>query len=243
MMPTPRAKRSKLPPEIIAERKTLMNALHPIVQMLGGIIGPHIEVVLHDLTKPESSVVALANGHISNRTLGASILNGPKEDKGFAAAKEKLDVRGEPVHSVVDNYTTVTSNNRTLKSGTVIFRDALGEPFAALCLNADMSNFEMAHAWLSQCLQPLQKATAAREDKQEIDVLMQDIIADSVRRTGRPISMMNKQEKIAAVQTMQQRGLFIVKGGVERAARALGVTRFTIYNYLEALRQDEEQAR
>jgi predicted transcriptional regulator YheO len=36
---------------------------------------------------------------------------------------------------------------------------------------------------------------------------------------------------------MQQRGLFIVKGGVERAAAALGVSRYTIYNYLEALRQ------
>jgi hypothetical protein len=35
---------------------------------------------------------------------------------------------------------------------------------------------------------------------------------------------------------MMQRGLFIVKGGVERAASALGVSRFTIYNYQEALR-------
>jgi hypothetical protein len=36
---------------------------------------------------------------------------------------------------------------------------------------------------------------------------------------------------------MMQRGLFIVKGGVERAAAALGVSRFTIYNYLDVLRE------
>ncbi|MNG32588.1 hypothetical protein D3C84_1186390 [compost metagenome] len=47
---------------------------------------------------------------------------------------------------------------------------------------------------------------------------------------------MNKQAKVEAVRIMQERGLFIVKGGVEKAASALGVTRYTIYNYLEQLR-------
>lgn len=51
------------------------------------------------------------------------------------------------------------------------------------------------------------------------------------RQNGSQVSL------IQAVQAMMQRGLFIVKGGVERAATALGVTRFTIYNYLEALRE------
>jgi predicted transcriptional regulator YheO len=40
------------------------------------------------------------------------------------------------------------------------------------------------------------------------------------------------------VQTMFERGLFIVKGGVERAAAALGVTRFTVYNYLDSIRSE-----
>jgi predicted transcriptional regulator YheO len=230
-------KRSKLPPAIVAERAALMNALHPIVKMLGSIVGHHIEVVLHDLTQPESSVVALANGHVSDRVLGASILTGPKEDKGFAAAVEELGTRGEPVHSVIEGYSTVTSNNRPLQSATVIFRDAGGEPFAALCLNADMSNFEMAYAFLGQFLQPPTKAAPLQASPPEMDVLMQEIIQDAVRRTGKPINLMNKREKTQAVQTMQQRGLFIVKGGVERAAAALGVSRYTIYNYLEALRQ------
>jgi predicted transcriptional regulator YheO len=66
---------------------------------------------------------------------------------------------------------------------------------------------------------------------------MKEIIAESVQRFGKPVSAMGKEEKIHAVDAMMQRGLFIVKGGVERAASALGVTRFTIYNYFDALRQ------
>ena len=235
-------KRSKLSPEIVAERKALTNALHPIVRMLGGIIGPHIEIVLHDLTRPESSVVAIANGHVSGRTVGASILNGPKGDKGFAAATAELTVKGDPVHSVIEGYSTVTDDNRGLKSGTVVFRDSSGEPFIALCLNADLSNFEMAHAWLGQFLQPVQQLAQPEAEKPEMDVLMQEIISDAVRRNGKPVSMMNKREKTLAVQKMQQRGLFIVKGGVERAAAALGVSRYTVYNYLEAIRREDAGA-
>ena len=44
----------------------------------------------------------------------------------------------------------------------------------------------------------------------------------------------NAQYQIMRV--MQERGLFIVKGGVEKAASALGGTRYTVYNYLEQLR-------
>ncbi|MGE8311970.1 MAG: helix-turn-helix domain-containing protein, partial [Pseudomonas protegens] len=42
--------------------------------------------------------------------------------------------------------------------------------------------------------------------------------------------------KLDAVRQMQERGVFIVKGGIEKAAAALGVTRYTIYNYLEQIR-------
>lgn len=216
-----------------------MGALHSVVQMLGSIVGPHVEVVLHDLTTPEASVAALANGHISNRKVGASILEGPREDQGFTRLSEELDTRGVAVHTVVDGYATVTGDNRRLRSATVIFRDGAGEPFGALCLNADMSQFEMAHAWLGQLLQPLQPTNTTATGKPELDVLMREIISDAVRRTGKPLAMMSKVEKISAVRAMQQRGLFIVKGGVEHAAGALGVSRYTIYNYLEALRQED----
>jgi predicted transcriptional regulator YheO len=236
----PRA--ARLPPAIAAERRQLMNALHPVVQMLGTIVGHHIEVVLHDLTRPETSIVAIANGHVSNRRVGNSILSGPKDDQAFAAARQALSASGQALHSIVDDYPTLTRSGQRLKSSTVVFRDAAGEPFAALCLNADHSVIEAAHTWLGRLLQPNGAAPAPRDEAPEMDTLMKEIISDAVRRLGKPVSVMNKEEKIQAVQAMMQRGLFIVKGGVERAAMALGVTRYTIYNYLEALRERNGEA-
>lgn len=224
------------PPAIRQERRHVMNALQPVVDMLGAMVGHHIEVVLHDLTRPESSIVALANGHVSNRRVGNSILSGPKDDKGFAAAVDALSERGQGLHSVVAAYPTLTRSGQRLKSSTVVFRDSTGTPFAALCLNADLTMAEAAHAWLGRLLQPQGGEAPARDEEPDMDTMMKEIIADAVQRLGKPVGLMNKQEKMQAVQAMMQRGLFMFKGGVERAARALGVTRFTVYNYLEALR-------
>src|SRR5688572_22137566 len=95
-----------------AERRHVMNALHPIVRMLGTMVGNHIEVVLHDMAKPESSIVAIANGHVSGRRIGNPILSGPKGDRGFAAAKEQLSAGGEGVHSVIEAYATLSRSGR-----------------------------------------------------------------------------------------------------------------------------------
>lgn len=54
---------------------------------------------------------------------------------------------------------------------------------------------------------------------------------------------MKKLQKLEAVRQMQDRGIFIVKGGIEKAAAALGVTRYTIYNYLEQIRATENVGR
>jgi len=48
-----------------------------------------------------------------------------------------------------------------------------------------------------------------------------------------------KRHKIAVVNDLKDRGLFMLKESVEMAAQALQVTRFTIYNYLNELGNEE----
>jgi predicted transcriptional regulator YheO len=228
---------------LAAERAAVINALRPVVPMLAAMAGPHLEVVLHDVSKPENSVIAIANGHISGRSVGSSVLEGPQNDKGFAAAT-RIHSSDGAVHSLVQDYTTVTADGRELRSASAIFRDASGEPFATLCLNADLSGFQAAQGWLAQMLKPMLLTAAAPETAPEppaesqMDTLMQEIISQAVGPGGNAEAL-RREDKILAVGAMQRRGLFIVKGGVERAAAALQVSRFTIYNYMEQLRRRE----
>ena len=50
---------------------------------------------------------------------------------------------------------------------------------------------------------------------------------------------MQKKHKIAVVHLLKERGFFMLKESVGMAAQALQVTRFTVYNYLNELGNEE----
>ena len=52
------------------------------------------------------------------------------------------------------------------------------------------------------------------------------------RRHGMPLAALDRKAKQSVVRTLEARGAFSVRHGVETVASALGVSRFTVYNYL-----------
>ncbi|NGN63501.1 transcriptional regulator [Streptomyces sp. A7024] len=58
------------------------------------------------------------------------------------------------------------------------------------------------------------------------------ILADLERRHGQPLAELDRKTKQSVVRILEQRGAFSVRHGVETVASALGVSRFTVYNYL-----------
>ena len=58
------------------------------------------------------------------------------------------------------------------------------------------------------------------------------ILAAMERRRGRPLAELDRRAKQEVVRTLEARGAFAVRHGVETVASALGVSRFTVYNYL-----------
>nr|WP_202451963.1 helix-turn-helix domain-containing protein [Streptomyces sp. SID4948] len=57
------------------------------------------------------------------------------------------------------------------------------------------------------------------------------LLADLRRRHG-PLSELGRKEKQTIVRALEERGAFSLRHGVETVATALGVSRFTVYNYL-----------
>ncbi|MFJ4153924.1 transcriptional regulator [Pseudomonas sp. NPDC089752] len=214
------------------ERQLTFSILKTAIAALSSVIGRNTELLLHNLETPEHSVVAIANGHISGRQLGSPILGGPEQDKGFALVMDAASSNTTgPV--ITDTYDTVIGG-RELRSVTAVFRDSSGTPFASFCINADLTDLNLAQRFLEN-LQPAPTGgDDTRSDPADMELLMAQIIQTSSNSLG--LGKMNKRAKVEAVRAMQERGLFIVKGGVEKAAAALGVTRFTIYNYLEEIR-------
>ncbi|MEV3855609.1 helix-turn-helix domain-containing protein [Streptomyces sp. NPDC050095] len=58
------------------------------------------------------------------------------------------------------------------------------------------------------------------------------ILAAMERTEGKPLAELDRREKQEVVRVLEARGAFSVRHGVETVAGALGVSRFTVYNYL-----------
>lgn len=221
-----------------------MAILRPVIELMEQILPPNTELVLHDLTHPDTSVVAIANGQVSGRAVGSPILSGPKNDQAFAAAFATTTEASDQGHAMVGIYPTVSPTGTPLKSATVIFRSESGTPLVALCANVDLQMLKLVHAWVGRAIDGPPDVKANGEphaESADMDALMAEIIESAVQNLGKPVVLMTKEEKSKAVEEMLRRGLFIVKGSVPRAAKALGLSRYTVYNYLEEIRQRDQQ--
>ncbi|GGP51294.1 helix-turn-helix domain-containing protein [Streptomyces calvus] len=58
------------------------------------------------------------------------------------------------------------------------------------------------------------------------------ILAALERGKGMPLADLDRKAKQEIVRSLEARGAFAVRHGVETVASALGVSRFTVYNYL-----------
>ncbi len=61
---------------------------------------------------------------------------------------------------------------------------------------------------------------------------LERILVDLERRHGMPLAELDRKTKQLVVRNLEKRGAFTLRHGVETVAAALGVSRFTIYNYL-----------
>ena len=63
-----------------------------------------------------------------------------------------------------------------------------------------------------------------------------DRLIDTVEaELGGPLPTLNREDKQRAVRLLDERGAFILRRSVEDVADAMGVSRITIYNYLNAI--------
>ena len=218
-----------------SDKTLLVDQLSAAMDALSSVVGQHVEVVLHDVSQPASSVLKIINGHVSGRTSGSSILSGPDDDQGFLGLLEGNEAKQSAAAKVFKDYQTTSVNGKPLRSATVMYNDSNGQPSIALCFNADYSAVDTAQRVLGQLI----PATAASTDAN--GSTLEDKMNDIIRAAMPPAGVMrvgaSKKEKVEVVRRMQEKGLFIVRGGVERAAKVLGVTRYTIYNYLDEVKK------
>ncbi|MGO3146173.1 MAG: helix-turn-helix transcriptional regulator [Leucobacter sp.] len=220
-----------------------------VVEQLGLTLPKSYEIVLHDLSKLPNSIVAIS-GEVTRRSVGD-----PATD---LLLKQAASGKFENRHA----YDTRLSDGRKLRSSTMIIQDVSGNPVAALCTNADLTLWDQLQDVTDRVIATIgvspQKTARSEEVASpanidlrtngpgheafvhDVDELASHLINSSIQNVGVPVDLMQKQHKVEIVRDLKSRGLFMLKDAVQLVATELGVTRFTIYNYLNQLAEENE---
>lgn len=216
-------------------------AAQSLMDGLSELLGADYEVILHDLSHVESSVVAI-RGDITHRKVGA-----PATNYLMRLLKEYGD---DAPNSV--NYRNELPDRRVLRSSTLFIRDDEGRILGSLCINQDLTEYIAARNLLENNTkfsgQPRKDAPPQELFASEISELMENMVDGEIHLARKMVAYMQKDEKMAMVENLERKGVFDVKGAVEYVADRLGVTNYTIYNYLKEIksktaRQQRETAR
>ncbi|MET8248066.1 PAS domain-containing protein [Streptomyces sp. NPDC005202] len=208
-----------------SEPDAIIAALTPVIDGLAATLGSFCEVVIHDFRRPENSVVAIA-GTVTGRTVGGSM-----SEIGMG-----LLARGDEATDEL-NYITRTQDGKLVKSSTMVLRDSAGTAFGALCLNLDITVANQAYALIGELAGTSGPATVPTTTFGDDIGSVVDAIVDAHQlRQHRRWSELSRRERLELFRSLDDRGVFAVRGAAQQIAERLGISRASAYNYLAKAR-------
>ena len=141
------------------------------------------------------------------------------------------------------NYFFTAPNGELIRSSTLLIRDGEGRLSGALCINLDTTGISklMDHlrCWLPGAKdREQQKEDDPKEHSTHIEDMVNGLI-QGIIGTEAPMEM-TREERVEKVRFMEEKGIFLMKGSVEKAAEGLGVNKVTIYSYLDEIRRQKQ---
>lgn len=201
--------------------------LRPLVHGIAKTFGRNCEVVLHDFRQPENSIIEIV-GDVTHRHVGGSM-----SEIGLS-----IMAQGDAAENQ-HNYVTRTSDGRVVKATTMVLRDPDGHVFGALCINLDVTEMRL----LSGMLDELVGSSSQPEPitfTNDVGQMIRTVIDEEEVNLGHPLDRLTKRERLAIMRALQRRGVFALQRAVPQVAEMLGVSRATIYTYLQEIHDQAE---
>jgi predicted transcriptional regulator YheO len=200
----------------------------PVIEVIAATIAqllhPHAEVVLHDL----------ATGKV------AQIWN-PFSGRKPGEPSDLDDVDPELAEEdVVGPYEKASPKGARLKSISAILRDRANIARFLLCINLDVSQFDLA----AKLLQGFGATSESRPDwmfRQDIREQINLQIADYLKRHNLSMTSLDQAGRVALIAHLNQCGAFQTRRAVDHIAAALDLSRTTVYLLLRQAREPKPE--
>ena len=208
-----------------------LELLEQIAKGIALQFGSSCEVVVHDLDRnPDHSIAVIENGQVTGRKVG---------DGASHVVIEQLQHQDtQPADHL--GYLTKTPDGKILKSSSMYIRNSKGRVCAILSINYDISKLMMVEDAVSELISTPEPPQSDPEKIINISDILDDLIRQSVALIGKPVALMTKDDKVRAIRFLNQSGAFLVTKSSDKVARYFGISKYTLYSYIDTKSQTEK---
>ncbi|MDQ0160367.1 putative transcriptional regulator YheO [Alkalibacillus salilacus] len=210
------------------ERKQILESYIPLAKSTAKMFGHHCEIVIHDLTNPQASVIFTINSHVTSREVGQSF------DHLVTTVLQSKDFKEDHLAG----YTFVTEDKRTIRSSTTLIRDFKEKVIGAFCINFDVEALLQMQQFMNTFL-PTAVPVEEKEEKpspeiKNVEEIVDSLINQIIQNSAHPA--MKRHEKVELIRFMDKKGIFSMKGSIDKVADSLGISKVTVYSYLDEIK-------
>lgn len=215
-----------------------------LIEFLAKVLGPDYEVALHSFSEKDSSIIAIVNGHISGRKIGAPL------------NKKSLEAISKGVHKekeFISDYVALSADNKMLRSNTYFIKDINKNLIGLLCVNFDDSRYQGLIKDVLKLCHPdnfieekyIYKENAsiesvASDGAENFYSSMEETVDEIFKNIKNELNVsperMKLEEKMDVVDRLNEQGVFILKGAVRYVASKLKCSQASIYRYLKRVK-------
>ena len=76
-------------------------------------------------------------------------------------------------------------------------------------------------------------ADAPQTITHNVTELLDLLIEQAIAKVGKPVALMNKDDKVAVVQYLNNAGAFLITKSGDKVSTLLGISKFTLYSYMD----------
>ncbi len=190
------------------------------------MFGSSCETLVQDMSDPSHPILAIYNGQVSGREVGSTA--------DILGSTRLIDETAMTTDFV--NLYATTPSGAQIKSSTF---HLMGEGYnLALGIDFDYSSLVFAN----RILVDLMSADADLQSAlwENTDNGLQQIFDECLAAVGKPVSALNKNDRIRIVALLEQKNAFSFRKSVPFVAKHLQVSRYTIYKYLDQITAQAE---
>lgn len=212
----------------LEEHRDLFNKL---LTLLENHMGSTSEIVLQDFSDPhEPHVFDIRNGHISGRKIGDGL-----NDFWKKIADGRI-IQGDRY-----NYISLMKSDKILRSSRLYIYDNNNIIVGCLCINTDITNTiqsENLDFLFKDLFAPAEEKFISSPAVTHVEDLLDSLISESQALIGKTPAEMSRLDKIQFIQNLDKKGAFLISKSGEKVCRYLGISKYTLYKYLDNSREN-----